>query len=154
MSTEVLDYFPEEDGYTLSAYIKEFPRVNNAVRIRFRPVDLIERAVLIAFKDRSYEKLITEKLSEALASRITEWTVMKREAGMLVPLEISKENILRLKPALWIRLVNIVIWGIDGGDLDPGMTEKEIDDQLESDLDAVLTGNPVIDKRLEDLRKN
>jgi hypothetical protein len=154
MSQPVLDYLPDEDGYTLSAYIRENPRIHNEVRFKFRPVDVIERSVLIAFKDRNYEKTITEKFCEVLAARITEWSVHSQSAGAPVPMEISTATVRRLRPSLWIRLVNIVIWGIDGGDVDPTLEVKQMDQQLESDMDAVLAGTPIVEKRVEELRKN
>ena len=150
----LLDYFPEEDGYTLAAYIAEVPRLHNAVRFRFRPVDLIERSILLAFKDRNYEKAITEKFCELLSQRITEWSLTERNGEALLPMAISAAKIRRLRPTLWTRLVNIVIWGVDGGDADPGLSIDKLSDRLDADMQALLANRPVIDQQVEDLRKN
>ena len=150
----LLDYFPEEDGYTLAAYVAEVPRLHNAVRIRFRPVDLIERSILLAFKDRNYEKAITEKFCELLSQRITEWSLTERNGEALLPMAISAAKIRRLRPTLWTRLVNIVIWGVDGGDADPGLSIDKLSDRLDADMQALLANRPVIDQQVEDLRKN
>ena len=53
------------------------------------------------------------------------------------------------------RDINIVIWGVDGGDIDPGLSTDEMGDQLESDMEALLDkSQAIIDKRLEEARKN
>ena len=150
----LLDYFPEEDGYTLAAYIAEVPRLHNAVRFRFRPVDLIERSILLAFKDRNYEKAITEKFCELLSQRITEWSLTERTGETSLPMAVTAAKIRRLRPTLWTRLVNIVIWGVDGGDADPGLSIDKLSDRLDADMEAILANRPVIDQQIEDLRKN
>jgi hypothetical protein len=150
----LLDYFPQEDGYTLKAYLAEVPRLHNAVRFRFRPVDLIERSILLAFKDRNYEKAITEKFCELLSQRITQWSLVERSGDTILPMPITAAKIKRLRPTLWTRLTNIVIWGIDGGDVDPGMSIEQLGDRLDADMEAVLANRPVIDQQIEDLRKN
>lgn len=154
MSEETLDYIPSDDGYTLGAYIGAVPRLHNEVRIRFRPVDLIERAVLMAFKDRHNEKAITQKFCEVLAVKITEWSVVRKEGDVGCPMPINAESVQSLKPSLWIRLVSIIIWGVDGGDLDPATGTRELESQMDADMDAILAGNKIIDKRLDELRKN
>jgi hypothetical protein len=151
---EILDYLPEDDGYTLPAYIKPIPRLHNEVRFRFRPLDIIERSVLMAFKDRSYEKEIAKKFCEILAVKISEWSIQMRSGDTIVPMPIDPIYIQKLKPPLWIRLVNIVIWGMDGGDLDPAASLKEMEKQLDVDVQAIVEGARVIDARVEDLRKN
>ncbi|MFM8400311.1 MAG: hypothetical protein ACKOAH_20970, partial [Pirellula sp.] len=63
-------------------------------------------------------------------------------------------KIRRLRPTLWTRLVNIVIWGVDGGDADPGLSIDKLSDRLDADMEALLANRPVIDQQVEDLRKN
>lgn len=151
---EILDYIPEDDGYTLPCYVKASPRLHNEVRFRFRPVDIVERSVLMAFKDRNYEKAIAEKFCEILAAKIVEWSLRMRLNDTVVPAPIDPKFIRRLQPSLWIRLVNIVIWGVDGGDLDPEAGVKELEKQLDADMQAIIDGKGVVDARVEDLRKN
>lgn len=152
--TELLDYFPDDDGFTLKAYIKAFPLVHNEVRIQYRPVELLERAVLLTFKEKNYEKTICQNFSEVLAKRIVSWSLTIKAGDAVVPMEITAKNVERLKPALWVRLVNIVIWGIDGGDVDPGLSTAEIADRLASDMDALLNKQTFNDAKVEEIRKN
>ena len=152
----LLDYFPDDDGYTLDAFIAAVPLMHNDVRIKFRPTDIPERSIYIAFRDKANEKALTEKLGNILASKIESWN-LTRQVGEneFVPMEIIPDRIKRLKPILWMRLVNIVVWGVDGGDLDPGFTAKQMSDELENDINALMEkGQAIIDKRLEDARKN
>jgi hypothetical protein len=152
---DLLDYFPDDDGYTLDAYLSPVPLIHNEVRIKFRPTDILERSVYLAFREKASEKQITEKLANVLAGKIESWNLVERTKDAVVPMPILPEKIKRLKVSLWMRLVNIVIWGVDGGDVDPGLPTKEMGDQIDSDMEALMDkSQAIIDKRLEEARKN
>lgn len=151
----LLDYIPDDDGYTLPAYIAPLQMLHNAVRFTYRPVDILERAIFVEVNRKGSEKLVNEKFAEAMAKKLTEWDIQQRtKDGTLLPLPITKNNILRLKPALWVRMLNIVLWGVDGGDLDPDIPRDEIDKETDSDFDAILAGQRIGEARLEGDRKN
>lgn len=151
----LLDYFPDDDGYTLDAYIGAVPMLNNEVRFKFRPTDILERSIYLAFREKHAEKAITEKFSQVIAAKIESWSLVRREGETVVPMEITPDRIKRLRPPLWMRLINIVIWGVDGGDIDPGLSTVEMGDQIEADMEALLDkSQAIIDKRLEEARKN
>jgi hypothetical protein len=152
----LLDYIPnDDDGYTLDAYIESVPRLHNSVRVSYRPTEILERAVLIEINRASTEKDVSVRFAELLEKKITKWDIQQRtKDGVLVPLPISKANVLRLKPSLWLRLLNIVLWGSDGGDVDPGQPMESMAKQTDADFDALLRGEKIVDVRLEADRKN
>lgn len=120
---EILDYYPtDDDGYTLDAYISALPKVHNAVRISFRPTYVTDRALLVEANRKLDEKKFAVHLSDWAAKHLVSWSIQEKVGGQLVPMPITTENILKLKPQLWSRLTTIVCWG-DGGDQDPEATE-------------------------------
>ena len=154
-NNSLLNYFPEDDGYTLSAYIAARPQLTGEVRIRYRPTEQLERAVLMEVNSNHSEKEISKKFAEVMARKIVEWDIeMIGPDNVMVPMPITGANILRLKPPLWIRIINIVVWGQDGGDMDPKAKIAEIKSQVDADYEAILNGGKVGDVRLESERKN
>lgn len=153
---ELLDYIPmDDDGYTLDAYIAARPLLHNAVRIKYRPTPVQDRSLLIDVNRQVDEKRFAKHLSDWIASHIVMWDlVQKTEQGVTVPLEITTKTVMSLKPQLWLRLVNIVCWGSDGGDPDPEWTNEETLSDAERELKAVLNKQNKADAALEDLQKN
>lgn len=151
----LLNYFPDEDGYTLSAYIAGVPRLHGPVRVRYRPTEQLERAVLLEVNQNHSEKEVTKKFAAVMASKLSEWDVEQLgPSEVMIPMPITPENMLRLKPALWIRLINIMLWGADGGDVDPDLNIEEIKKQVDADYEAILKGDKIGDARLDAERKN
>jgi len=151
----LLDYIPDDDGYTLDAYIGPLQMLHNAIRFSYRPVDILERAIFVEVNRSGSEKDVNSKFAEVMAKKVTEWDIQQRtKDGTLIPLPVTRNNILRLKPSLWVRMLNIVLWGVDGGDLDPDIPRDEILKATDLDFEAILAGQRIGDVRLEGDRKN
>ena len=151
----LLDYIPDDDGYTLDAYIEPVRLLHNAVRFSYRPVDILERAVLVEINRSLSEKDVNGRFADVMAKKLTKWDVQQRtKDDTLIPLPITKNNLLRLKPSLWVRMLNIVLWSVEGGDLDPAMPRDEILKASDLDFEAILAGQRIGDVRLEGDRKN
>ncbi len=120
---EILDYYPtDDDGYTLDAYIQGVPRVHNQQWIAYRPTYITDRALLLEANRKLDEKRFTEHLSEWAAKHLVSWTIQQKIGDALVSMPITAENIQKLKPQLWTRIIGIVCWG-EGGDQDPNIKE-------------------------------
>ena len=120
---EVLDYFPtDDDGYTLDAYIQALPKVHNEVRLSFRPTYVTDRAQLVEANRKLDETKFAKYLSEWTAKHLVSWSIHQKVKGVMIPMPITAENILKLKPQLWTKLTGIVCWG-EGGDQDPVVSE-------------------------------
>lgn len=143
----LLCYYPDDEDYTLDAYIAAVPMITNEVRFKFHPTGIDERSVYLAFREKATEKAVTEKLSNVMAAKIESWNLVRREGDAVVPMEISVAWIKRLKPSIWMRLVNIVVWGVDGGDPDPGIVDGKPSSEVDADIEALMQSHQaVIDK--------
>lgn len=153
---EILNYLPmDDDGYTLSAYISARPLLHTAARFTYRPTSVQDRALLIDVNRQVDEKRFSTHLSDWIASHIVTWDLTKKaKDGVSIPLEITSQAVMSLKPQLWLRLVNIVCWGSDGGDPDPEWTDEETMSDAERELQAVLNKRNKIDVTLDQLQKN
>lgn len=152
---ELLDYIPDDDGYTLDAYFAPIAMLYNEVRFKYRPLELTERAKMVNILDKGDERVSAKAFSAVLASRISEWSIVQKLAdGTRVPMPIEEKTVMRLKPLLWRRMVNVVILGQDGGDVDPVGVKKDDDAEIQADLASILNKTPVADERLEADRKN
>lgn len=106
----------DDDGYTLTRYVGNAPLMYDAARFTFRPLSSVPRAKLVSSKDRFENDQLVMGLCGILAERITEWNLVDHKGQ---PLPITAESCLLIHPALQQRLINIIIWSIEGGDIDP-----------------------------------
>lgn len=152
----LLDYHPtDDDGYTLPCYIAPKPRMHNAVRFAYRPTRIVDRATLIEVNGNVAEKAFSLYLAEWMAKRIVSWSLKQvGPDGMMVPMPITPANLLTLKSPLWLRLINIVVWGSDAGDEDPERSKQENLSQAEIELQAALEKANLMDLQLRELEKN
>jgi hypothetical protein len=156
MAQELLDYYPpNEDGYTLPAYIKASPMLHKEVRLTFRPTPVEERGVIMDCFRSLGESKSSSYVAEMLASKIKSWNLtIPGPENIRLPMPITQDWILRLKPAIWIRLVSIVIWGTDGGDLDPKLDLEDQLSEVEQQVRAIIDKQRPIDVKVEGELKN
>lgn len=121
----------DDDGYTLTRFVKGIPRMYPDTRFSFRPVTPLERARALDWRRSMSEEQATLAMAKAASSRITEWNCRDRSGTALKP---TAANMLRQHPELLNRICNIVIFAAEGGDPDP----------LPSRLDEQLTDTPDI----------
>ncbi|MEQ1831360.1 MAG: hypothetical protein ABL921_35770 [Pirellula sp.] len=115
MDAEDFDY---DDGRTWSATILRVPGVHKTHKIRYRPLSNPARAVALDASRRMDADDANVMLCKLLAGQIREWTLRKLVDETWVPMPITWENCLVLKPILQNRLFAIVLWG-NPGDVDP-----------------------------------
>lgn len=152
---QTIDYIPtDDDGYSEDAYIAPKELVHNAVRFTYRPTPVEERALMIDVNRSVDERRFAVHCSKFLASRIIRWDIVENTPNGSVPMPLTVDNVIRLKPALWMRLVNIVIWGTEGGDPDPEWEATKATSDAEVLLEAVLAGKNRADAKLEAQQKN
>lgn len=141
-----------DDGYTEDGFIDAVPRLfDKPLRFKFRPC-LPEQKAKIVAKLRVAKADESERIhAVALAETVTEWDLVNK-AGDAQPLKA--QSFLRLKPFLLSRLADIVIYGVEGGDVDPNWpTDKKKDHDETAGL-SVLTGEVFADQRDGDNEKN
>lgn len=108
----ILDYIPE--GYTEEGYIREVPGLHGSVRFTFRPMLVVERAALFGQRMLSLsDELQDRRCADVLCGLLVSWSLTDTEGR---PLAVTAENILRLKPALFQRMLAIVA-GVEPSDL-------------------------------------
>jgi len=109
---QVLDYIP--DGYIEEGYIRAAAGLHGSVRFTFRPMRVVEQAALFGQRMLSLpEELQDRRCADVLCSHLISWSVVDANGRTL---ELTAENILRLKPALFQRLLAIVS-GIEPSDI-------------------------------------
>lgn len=132
-----------DDGYTEKGYIAAEPGLHGALRFEFRPMLLAQRTPLL---DR-WEKLEPTKRDAIMAEFVTpnllSWSLTDAR-GATVP--ISAANVLRLRPALQGKLVNVIM-GLAAGDMDPEATDADRSATAELELRALLANQSVANIR-------
>lgn len=140
------------DGYTQNAYIAPAPRHHPALRFRFRPLMVEERSRLLSENSKLPAKDATRNTARVVAARLESWDATDKKGDSIA---VSADSLLRLRPALYDRLLAIV-YGIDGSDEDPeaprSREEKEL--SLADELEAVHSDRPAGDVREEREVKN
>lgn len=138
---------PDDDGYTLTRYIEGVPRMYGALRFTYRPVPSIRRAKFRDGQKNESEEASLKYVANAAAQRIKEWNAVDLNGK---PLPINMAGVLDLHPSLQVRLMNIVVYSIEGGDADP----EASDIPSESDENDPFGEKLSNDELLEGSRKN
>lgn len=160
VKAEALDYIPDDDGYTEERFISGIPRLYNATTIRFRPLDIMKRAMLIEVRKRTNEEKFTEILIRELTSHLVSWSLQMRsnikdQNSALVSMPIEASFVKRLRIPLLLRMFDIVIWGADGGDPFPAETQDaESPDDFEKRMKAMLEDPQPVSEKIEADQKN
>ena len=127
------------DGYTLTAYLAEVPRLYPALRFTYRAVLAQNRAVIFREMDKAAETdpRKAESISAAaMVAQLVSWDLVDQK-GEAVP--ISASNILRLQPTLGVRLFRVLM-GREAPDEDPAIEAVERNEQSSAQLAAALAG--------------
>ncbi len=119
-------FVPDDDGFTFKRYIEGQDRMYPSLRFEFRPVLPIQRAKIADKRNESQGEQAILSLSKVLAARVVAWSAIDRTGRKLEP---RAENIARLHPTIFNRMCNIIIFQIEGGDVDPDW--KELNRQVE-----------------------
>lgn len=142
----VLDYVPDTSDFTETRYIAARARLHSGVFISFRPVDIMQRAMLLEVRSRVNEAKFVEVLVRELSKQITEWSLTMLAnpsdpaSGEMVPMPVTEKYVKTLRPILLNRMLDIVIWGADGGDVPPDQIETVTSggDEFESRIQSML----------------
>ena len=128
------------DGYSESSFIAEVKRLHPALRFKFRPFLQEERHRLLKENAGLQPIKAAENSAKILAKKISEWDLKDSKGD---PVAVSDNAIRRLKPALYDRVLGIVM-GLDPSDEDP--EAREVDSpSLADQLEANETGKPIGD---------
>ncbi len=138
-----------EDGYTEAGYIKKAEGLYPELRFRYRPMLHAERDAIASQIGTKPAEQFTAILVAAAKHRIVSWDAMHMGA----PLEITDENIRRLRPSLFDRLYNIIS-GQQASDPDPLASEDARELEADAALQAAITGQTIGAVREVDAEKN
>ena len=110
-----------EPAYTEPAYIAETPRLHPALRFTFRPMLQEEWNALVSARAPASDRERERQVNKAIAERITAWDITTHTGE---PWPITADNLRKLRPALYNRVLAIVT-GTGAGDEDPESTLAE-----------------------------
>lgn len=141
------------DGYTEDGYIKEEPLLYGEVRFKYRPAMPEERSAIMERIDKAKDGPHSHRIAAAeLKKHLASWDLDKPnpkfkseeqtpDESPRVALEITAANILGLRFKLYDRLMGIVIYGLEGGDVDPE-AKNDAKQAAEDDahLESALSG--------------
>jgi hypothetical protein len=160
VKAEALDYIPDDDGYSEERFISGIPRLYSATTIRFRPVDIMKRAMLVEVRKRTNEEKFTDVLLRELTSHLVSWSLQMRSNikdndSALISMPIQLAYVKRLRIPLLLRMFDIVIWGADGGDPFPlESLEAGEPDDFEKRMKAMLEDPKPVAETIEADQKN
>lgn len=123
-----------DDGYTATAFIQGRANLYPDVRFSYRPCLTPDRDRINTVAAREPADKAVAVLAKSVATRVVSWDLTDRTGAAVL---VSAENVLRLKPALFTRLLNIVL-GLEGGDTDPAAEDHERIDKLQQSADAAI----------------
>ena len=118
------------DGYTQDAYIKPLEFMYPEVRFKFRPILSEDRAEFIKRVNNEKDPKKAERIAgKLLSDHLVEWSLGD---------DTSPSMVMRLRPALFIRMTRIILYVEDVGDTDP---DKTIDEKFEADETAEFSAS-------------
>ncbi len=133
MSSNLLSAYIH-DGYTMRGYVRGESRLHPSVRFTYRPLLTQDRAVVVRQISLARDPRQEERIAaQAIYGQLLDWDVVKvvDSSAQSVPLEV--DELLRLQPRLFNRLLRIVL-GDEACDEDPLLC----DDPSLSDDNALL----------------
>ena len=120
--------YPDDDGYTLTRYLRAAPRMYGALRFTYRPVSSKRRA---KFRDNARdgetEEQALDRVAAAVARQLVKWDAVDIKGK---PLPTTAASVLLLHPTLQTELAAIVLWSFKGGDVDPSESDGSSDQSL------------------------
>jgi hypothetical protein len=141
-----LDYVPDTSDFTETRYIAGRERLHSGVFVTFRPFDIMQRATLLEVRNRTANEVkFLEILIRELTKRVTGWSltmpaIPSDPKSEQVPMPIEEKYVRSLKPALLNRMLDIVIWSADGGDVPPDGIETSVSsDEFENRIQEMLS---------------
>jgi hypothetical protein len=141
-----LDYVPAEGDFTETRYIAARERLHSGVFVTFRPFDIMQRAMLVEVRNRTANEVkFLEILIKELTKRVTGWSltmpaIPTDPKSEHIPMPIEEKYVRSLKPALLNRMLDMVVWSADGGDVPPnGEQSVATTDEFESRIQAMLS---------------
>lgn len=131
------DGYSREDGF-----IKEEPRLYNALRFKWRPVTVQQRSVVYRLMDDAVAANDPNKAesisADAMVRALISWD-LKDQNGKDVPISVA--NVLRLQPNLGVRLFRILM-GREAPDEDSIVTPAAREAQVQDALTAAFGKSP------------
>lgn len=134
-------FISNDDGYTEVCYLDSLDRMYPAVRFNYRPIRVLDRIQIVdelrelnrKARSQNAESLIANEI----ASRVTSWEFLNSDGSVIEGSpEPTKSAVLRLKPSLFVRFADVVIYGSDGGDMDPAEDPDCVKDGLSTEDSA------------------
>lgn len=128
-------FVSDDDGYTEECYFEASERMYPAVRFDFRPIRVLDRVQIVEelrdLNRKGRAKDAERYIAEEVATRIARWEFLGEDGhpvdGVPSP---KKDSVLKLKPQLFVRFADVVIYGTEAGDDDPGVPEDEKGEKL------------------------
>jgi hypothetical protein len=120
----------------------------------------MKRAMLLEVRRRTNEEKFTEILVAELTKHLVSWSVkmranIKDPASPLVAMPIEPGFVKRIRVPLLLRMIDIVIWGVDGGDPFPAEeSESTESDDFEKRMKALLEEPKPVAEQIEADQKN
>lgn len=138
------------DGYTERGYIAAVPRLHPALKLTFRPFLQEERHRLLTENQKLHPSKSSLNTANVLAKKIQTWDLADENGE---PIKVVADAIRRLKPALFERLIGVVM-AIDPSDEDPDAMPEDLSAGLADELAALDTGRPLADVKAASDQKN
>lgn len=133
------------DGYTEEGYIALVPGLHGELRFTFRPFLVEERSQVTAGLREVKAELHNRKYAIEAAKKVVAWNLTD-SGGKAV--EVKADNVYRLRPALFDRLIDIML-GMKPSDIDPLATPAKKDAAVEDQFAAAL-GNVTVGQLTEE----
>ena len=121
----------DSDGYTITRYLDGVQGLYGPLRFTYRPVTAAMRAELNDVIKNQSNAQTFGTFCKALAKQLVDWTATSHDGKDVA---ITKDGVASLHPALSLRLVDVVLWSVSPGDIDPDQIRK--DESGKSWLDA------------------
>jgi len=134
-----------DDGYTEPGYIKPNPGIHGEFRFHFRPMRVTEQSEMRDASSKLTGPAYERMSAAAVAQQVTAWEL---------PEEITPENVLRLKPQLFLRL-HLIVAGFEATDIDPLWSEEKQQGAAEGEyLASLMETTPGAAREIEDAKNS
>ena len=125
-------FVSNDDGYTEIAYIEARERMYPAVRFNYRPIRVLDRVNIMEelreLNRKGRSQNAESMIATEIANRVTSWEFLDPQGDVIDESpEPTKKSVLCLKPQLFVRFADVILYGTDGGDMDPCEDPSEED---------------------------
>ena len=146
---KLTNYIPK--NFLQSGYIALVPRLHDALRFKYRPAVVLERAELRAAAAADPQGGLERCAAALLLNKLACWDYHGPDSSAILP--ITRENLLEMHGEVFSKLYQVV-FGMRPSDIDPMWPAEKVAEQTRDERQAAAQACSIGEVREERYEKN